>query len=146
MTHAVTLIPYGSLWQVLPHLADSLHKSEFWSRGRASVDDIVRFLYVGQMYLWYVYDSTQVGLQGYLITEVKEYPRKKMLVIQYCAGDTGVLEDSAEVVFNTLERFAKDAGCAGVEFFGRPGWTPHAKKRGYDVQTVVYEKHFGEQT
>lgn len=145
MAYTVSYVPYGKLCYVLPHLVENLHKSELWTKGRASVDDIIRFLYLGQMHLWYVFDPDTQAEDGYVITEVKEYPRCKMLVVQYCAGDIGVLEGSRDVVFNTLERFAKDAGCSGVEFFGRPGWTPHAKQHGYTVRTVVYEKHFGDQ-
>jgi hypothetical protein len=145
MAYAVSLVPFGYLHAVLPQLSAQLQKSEFWTNGRASVDDIIRFLYNGHMQLWIAHVDGQQFL-GYVITEIKEYPRCKMLVMQYCAGDTGSLEDVGDLVFETLERYAKDAGCSGIEFFGRPGWTPHAKKHGCTVQTVVYEKYFGERT
>jgi hypothetical protein len=145
MGYAVSLIPFGYLHAALPQLSHQLQKSEFWTNGRASVDDIIRFLYDGQMQLWLAHIDGQQVL-GYVITEIKEYPRCKMLVMQYCAGDIGSLEDVGDLVFETLERYAKDTGCSGIEFFGRPGWTPHAKKHGCTVQTVVYEKHFGERT
>jgi hypothetical protein len=41
-----------------------------------------------------------------------------------------------------LDRFAKDAGCAGVEFVGRPGWRKQANKYGYSIQSVMYQKLF----
>jgi hypothetical protein len=44
----------------------------------------------------------------------------------------------------TAEKFARDAGCAGVEFIGRPGWRNVAKEQGYEVQSVVYQKFFKE--
>jgi hypothetical protein len=51
------------------------------------------------------------------------------------------VEDS---MHEKADRIARDAGCAGIEFFGRPGWEPHVKKRGYTVKTVVFEKFFDE--
>ena len=47
-------------------------------------------------------------------------------------------------MFEMLEHFAKDAGCSGVEFVGRPGWRMTAKKHGFEVQEVMYQKFLGE--
>jgi hypothetical protein len=44
----------------------------------------------------------------------------------------------------TAEQFAKAAGCAGVEFVGRPGWRKTANEYGYAVQSVTYQKFFEE--
>lgn len=135
------LVPHSFITRTLPHLVKFLEKSEYWSNGRASIDDIVGFLYSGQMNLWVgVYEGGIVV--GYLMTEVKQYPKKKLLNVQYCAADTGVLDKAGEKIFGILEQFARDGGCSGIEFFGRPGWAPHAKSQGFDTRTVVYEKHF----
>jgi hypothetical protein len=140
--YEITLVPFGYLYVVLPRLTPFLDRSEFWTHGRANIDDIIRFLYTGDMHLWVVYEGDFDKIHAYLITEIKDYPRAKMFVVQYCAGDVGVLEAAGDIVFSTIESAAKDAGCAGIEFFGRPGWGPYVKKYGCDVQTVVYEKHF----
>jgi len=144
MTQTVSLVPYGVLYKVLPSLVSHIETSEMWAKGRSSVDDIIRFLYTGQMNLWMVYDESSLDALGYLMTEIKQYPQCSMLVCQYCAGDYGTLAGSGDMVFRTLEQFAKDAGCAGIEFFGRPGWRRHAENHGCTVQTVVYEKYFDE--
>lgn len=140
---SVSLVPFGYYHKVLPSLIRHIEISEMWTRGRAGVDDIIAFLYSGQMNLWMVYEDSRHP-DGYVITEVKQYPRNKMLVMQYCAGDFSVLEKAGDEVFETFERFAKDMGCAGIEFFGRPGWKRHALKHGCSIQTVVYEKYFDE--
>lgn len=142
MALTVTYIPYGQLSYVLPKLVHNLEKSELWTRGRASVDDIVKFLYTQYMQLWAIHDPEHEDIWGYVITELKQYPKCKMLVIQYSAGDYGSLELSGDVVFEELEEFAKAEGCQGIEFFGRPGWRNHARKHGCTAQTVVYEKYF----
>lgn len=122
-----------------------LQKSEMWTRGRAKIKDIIEFLYSGRMHLWLVYDLDEKGVvpYGYVITEVKDYPQCKMLVIQYCAGEKNHMAYVEDRMFQTLESFAKDAGCAGIELFGRPGWTAHVKKYGFNSQTIVFEKYFG---
>ena len=98
MTQAVSLIPYGMLYKVLPSLVGYIETSEMWTRGRASVDDIVRFLYTGQMNLWMVYDESTLEPLGYLMTEIKQYPSRSMLALQYCAGDYGTLLGSGNKV------------------------------------------------
>lgn len=142
MTPKVALIHRGQLCYVLPRILHLLAKSERWTNGRAIIDDIISFLYSGQMILWVAYDEETQTIIGYTITEEKEYPRKKMLVVQYCASEKNKKILVEEQMAATLDRYARDAGCEGIEFWGRPGWGPTAEKFGYSVQTVVYEKHF----
>lgn len=142
MASTVSYVQFGQLNYVLPHLAENLHKSEFWTKGRASVDDIIKFLYTQHMQLFLVHDPEVPVIYGYVITEIKQYPRTKMLVFQYSAGDYGVLDVAGDAVFEELEKFAKAEGCDGIEFFGRPGWRNHAKKHGCTSTTVVFEKMF----
>jgi len=145
MASAVTLVPYGELHRFIPLVTPVIWKSEIMTRGRSSIDDIFKFLFNGSMHLWIVFDDESEKIHGYVMTEIKEYPRCKMLVMQYCAGDNGAIEAAGELVFGTLESFAKDGGCAGIEFLGRPGWAPLAKRLGCTVQTIMYEKYFSEE-
>ncbi len=142
MAQAVTLVPYGVLHTVIPSLVSYLETSEMWTKGRASVDDLIRFLYTGQMNLWLFYDDSTQETLGYVMTEIKQYPQCSMLVFQCCAGDYGTLPDVVSKAFNLIEQFAKDAGCSGIEFFGRPGWRRFAKDHGCTEKTVLYEKYF----
>lgn len=136
----IKLVGPGQLTQFVPDLYRYLRKSEAWTRGRASVDDIVRFLYTKQMDLWVVVDVKTV--YGYVISEIKQYPRCKILVLQYCAGQPGYMNFVDTQMHELLEKFAKDAGCAGIEYFGRPGWRKDARKHGYISESVMYEKMF----
>jgi hypothetical protein len=142
MNLRVSYMPHGILYKVIPQLTEYLLKSEAWTAGRTTVDDIVGFVYSGRMMLWGVYDPETLKIYGYVITELKDYPRCKMLVLQYCAGEPNHMKYAEEEMLAVLERFAKENNCAGIEFFGRPGWSALAKKRGYTTKTVVYEKHF----
>jgi len=140
----VSLVPPGMVSGVIPALLPYLKKSEKWTRGRATVDDILRFVLNGQMQLWIVHEENTI--YGHVVTEIKEYPRCKMLTVQYCAGEPSHMQYVDDEIFNLLDRFAKDAGCTGVEFVGRPGWRKQADKYGFEVRSVMYQKFFKEET
>ena len=140
----VSLVPPGMVSGVIPALLPYLRKTEKWTRGRATVDDILRFVLNGQMQLWIVHEENTI--YGHVVTEIKEYPRCKMLTVQYCAGEPSHMQYVDDEIFNLLDRFAKDAGCTGVEFVGRPGWRKQADKYGFEVRSVMYQKFFKEET
>jgi hypothetical protein len=92
------------------------------------------------MQLWVVVEDNTI--LGHTITEIKQYPQCKMLVVQYCAMEPGTLEKVEDHMQDLAARFAKDAGCTGIEFIGRPGWRNTANKYGYTTQSVTYQKFF----
>ena len=138
----ISLIPFGKVAGLVPALLPYLEESEKWTRGRSTVDDILKAVLTGQMQLWAVHD--QESIYGHVITEIKQYPQCKMLVVQYCAMKPWTMDLVSEKMHEMAERFAKDAGCTGIEFVGRPGWRDVAKQQGYTVQSVVYQKFFKE--
>jgi hypothetical protein len=139
-----SLVPLGMVSNVIPALLPYLKESEKWARGRATVDDILRFVFTGQMQLWIGHKENTI--YGHVITEIKEYPQCKMLVVQYCAGEPNHMQYVDDEIFDLLDRFAKDTGCSGVEFVGRPGWRKQAEKYGFEVRSVMYQKFFKEET
>ena len=138
----ISLIPVGKVSETIPALLTYFKESESWTRGRSNVDDIVRFIINGQMQLWVVFSPEEQKAYGHVITEVKQYPQCKMLVIQYCAGEHNHMQFVEDKMYSALDSFAKDTQCAGIELIGRPGWSKHVKKYGYDVQSVSYQKFF----
>ncbi len=87
----ISLVPYGLIHQVIPGVLSYLKESESWTRGRSTVDDILRFVVNGTMQLWVVFEPEERKIFGHIITEVKQYPQCKMLVIQYCTAGTALL-------------------------------------------------------
>ena len=142
MTYNITYIPYGRLSDMIPSLTRYLYKSEPWTKGRATVDDIVRYLFVGQMQLWAIFEQETLRTDGYVITEIKQYPQCKMFVWQYGAGEPGLIDNTYDLVLGTLEQAAKDSKCDGMEIMGRPGWKRAARKAGFVSEHVMYEKFF----
>lgn len=142
MSYHLCYVPRGILTEVVAQILPYLPKSEDWSLGRSKVDDIVGFLYSNQMHLIGVYNGDTQRMHGYVICEVKQYPQYKMLLMQYAAGEPGVMERVEEKMHQFVENFAKSAGCIGVEFVGRPGWKRTMLKHGYKADTIIYEKFF----
>ena len=140
----MTLVPPGKVVGTLPAIMPYLLESERWTGGRACVDDIARFILNGQMHLWVAHEDNTA--YGHVITEVKQYPQSKFLTVQYCAGEPNHMQHVEDEMFDLLERFAHDAGCAGIEFVGRPGWRKSAAKYGYEMHSVTYQKLFKEQS
>ena len=136
----IDIVPISKLLSVLPTLAPYLEESARWTRGRAIPEDIFRFLLNGQMLLLAVHDKGTV--YGHVICEVKVYPQCKMLTVQYCAGKPHHMQFIEDEMYALLDDLARQAGAAGVEFVGRPGWGKSAKAHGYDVQSVTYQKFF----
>jgi len=138
----LSLVPQGMIHQVAAQVIPYLQESERWTRGRSTVDDILHFVFSGRMQLWVVLDDDQI--YGHLITEVKQYPKCKMFLVQYCAMQPHIMSLIEDKMQELAERYAKEAGCAGIEFVGRPGWSKSMKKYGYDVQSVMFQKFFEE--
>jgi len=138
----IALIPYGSIAGAIPAIMPYLAESATRSRGRSSVDDILGFLFSGQMALWIVFDTDKQEAHGHFITEVKQYPRCKMLVIQYAAMLPNHMQEIEDLMQQYAETYAKDFGCRGIEFVGRPGWRKHAERYGYTAQSVTYQRFF----
>lgn len=142
MSYHLCYIPRGILTEVVAQVLPYLPKSEEWSIGRSQVDDIVGFLYSGRMHLIGVYNNATERMHGYVICEIREYPQYKMLVMQYAAGEPGVMQHIDDKMHDFLDKFARDTGCKGIEFVGRPGWKKSMLAHGYNADTIVYEKFF----
>ena len=136
----VTLVGPGQVSLVLPAILPFLSESAKASRGRATVDDILRHVLNGRMQLWAVHQHGHVC--GHVITEVTQYPQCRMLTVQYTAMQPGTLASVEDLLQHTAHKYAQAAGCAGIEFIGRPGWAKTAKKHGYVVRSVMYQKFF----
>jgi hypothetical protein len=138
----LSLIPHGTFYRVLPALMPYLEESAVRSRGRVVVDDLIRIIVSGEMQLWVVYEEETNQIYGHFMTEVRKYPQTQLLVIQYAAMEPNHMAQIEDQMQEYASRFAKEMGCAGIEFIGRPGWKKHASKYGYEAQSVTYQKFF----
>lgn len=138
----ISYVPIGNIAGLVPALLPYLDKSVKWSAGRVTADDLLRLMLTDMLQLWAVHEGQTV--HGFFGLEVKTYPQCKMLTIQYCAMHTGTLEIVEEEMMRIAEDIAKQSGCAGVEFVGRPGWKKIVDDHDYAIQSVMYQKFFKE--
>ena len=93
--------------------------------------DVVEGVLSGHMQLW-------PGEEGCAVTEIVNYPNKKVLHVFLAAGDlkriTNMHEDAVE--------WGKSQGCNGMSLSGRSGWKKILEKEGWKQQQVVLVKEF----
>ena len=146
MSLDITLIQPGNVYKALVAIGRHLEIAAERSDGRSNPDDLIRLMLAGQYQLWVVYenDTNPLKVLGFFNTEVKVYPQRRMLVVQHCVMDPNHMLEVEDRMQELAERFAKDSGCVGIEFVGRPGWKKHAHKYKYSSHSVVYQRFFEE--
>ena len=95
------------------------------SGGTHTLDDVVQAIIKGEMQFW-------PAPKGCAVTEIVNYPRKKVLHI-FLAG--GEMEQIIDMDDSAVE-FAKMNGCTGMSIAGRKGWKRVLKDKGY-VETFT---------
>jgi len=97
---------------------------------------------IGRYALWVVFDTHSQQPVGFFATEVVQYPQCKLLCIQHCVIDPHYMASVEPRMEELATDFAKNSGCVGIEFVGRPGWRKYSKENGYASHSVVYQKFF----
>lgn len=141
-TLEVTMIPFGAINSMLPAIAGHIQTAADLTAGRCSADDILRFLVNGRYVLWVVYDTGKHTIHGFFATEMVQYPQIRMLSVQHCVVEPHLLEKIEARIEELSARYAKENQCAGIEFTGRPGWKPYAKRKRFHSHNVVYQHFF----
>lgn len=136
----LSLVLMDDLPKTVPLVNGYLQEAAVRTRGRCTLTDLLRMIFNGQYVLWVAFDVETKRVRGCFVTEVKVYPQLKMLAIQHCVVDEHRMAQMEELMQEVASSFARDAGCSGIEFTGRPGWKRHAEKYGYTAQSVAYTK------
>lgn len=116
----------------MTNVVDELIRCKPWleaalelSGGTHTLDDVVQAIIKGEMQFW-------PAPKGCAVTEIVNYPRKKVLHI-FLAG--GEMEQIIDMDDSAVE-FAKMNGCTGMSIAGRRGWKRVLKDKGY-VETFT---------
>jgi len=75
-------------------------------------------------------------VESAIITEVAEYPRKKILRYFLAGGKN--LDNWLEPIQKEIEKFAKNNQCNAIEVAGRKGWL--RKLKGYKQKIFLMSK------
>jgi hypothetical protein len=133
----VSLVPPAMVPDVWNEVAPILNRALKTAGGRYRIDDLFMECFQGQQHLWVAMDNVK-NIIGALTTRFIEYPGRRMLSGQFCAGVR--MRDWQDEMLSTLDSWAKDGGCTGFEMTGRGGWERVLKNYGWRKIAVVYEK------
>ena len=82
-----------------------------YAHGAYDIETIFEGLMDGSLELW---PSENAGA----VTQIVEYPRKKILHIFLAGGDI----EELKVLYTHVELYARQIGCQAITLTGRPGW------------------------
>lgn len=122
----------GFVWStVAPILAQTVERDG----GRRSLHSILRQLVSDQNQLWVVSDVDPIGV---VVTAILLYPHKRVLKVEWLAGER--FSEWAHLI-DVLETYAKEQQCSSVEIAGRMGFARVFKQYGYEVTGFEGTKH-----
>lgn len=96
------------------------------SPGLETIEDIEQGIRECRLQFW-------PGRASAVITEIGQYPRKRVLIVNHAGGDLNELIEMEP----SIAAFARGAGCDLVMGFGRMGWKRIWEKRGYRLGWVA---------
>jgi|TARA_R110000868_G_scaffold73502_1_gene213080 hypothetical protein len=99
------------------------------SGGTHIFDDIAECVKLGTMQFWNADKSCAV-------TEILQYPRKKVLHIFLAGGDKDQIID----MNRSAEEFGKRNGCTAMSLAGRRGWVRSLKTQGWQEMFTAVGK------
>jgi hypothetical protein len=106
-----------------------------YTYGRYTADDIKDSITQYDHHLWVAFEGTDI--KGAVVTNFMFYPRRKYLSLVFCGGME--LKTWKGPMLETLQRFARDTNCNGIESTGRRGWAKVFKNDGYKSMWAAYE-------
>ena len=120
----------------MTNVVDELIRCKPWleaalelSGGTHTLDDVVQAIIKGEMQFW-------PAPKGCAVTEIVNYPRKKVLHIFLAGGEMQQIIDMDD----SAVEFAKMNGCTGMSIAGRKGWKRVLKDKGYEETFTVLGK------
>lgn len=106
--------------------------------GRLSADDVLEHLRAGGMQLWaLVTEEGEPEVVAVLVTEMMQYPSKRVLDLALMGGDH--MEEWLDAL-PVLEEWARGQGIDQIQVHGRRGWK---RVTGYPETAVVLVKDLG---
>ena len=137
----VSLVDPKYLYLILDETLATLGKSVGTAHGRYSMGHIVQEILNGDQHLWVVLDEDSKVISA-LTTKFVSYPGKLLLAGQFLGGEK-IMRWRA-LMLETLERWAIDNNCDGMEMTGRRGFEKVLRPHGWTPEYTVFEKMFEE--
>jgi len=137
----VSLVDHNYVSAIWDQVEPILGKSLLTAHGRYTMKSILREIVNFEQHLWIVFDDDKKIIAA-LTTRFVNYPDKRLLAGQFLGGEK--IMQWRDSMLETLERWAKDNNCDGVEMTGRKGFTKVLAPHGWTPEYTVFEKMFKE--
>ena len=137
----VSLVDHNYVSAIWDQVEPILGKSIATAHGRYTMKSILKEIVNFEQHLWIVFDDDKKIIAA-LTTRFLDYPDKRLLAGQFLGGEK--IMQWRDPMLETLERWAKDTNCDGVEMTGRRGFTKVLAPHGWMPEYTVFEKMFEE--
>lgn len=117
MTATVRLPPLEEIVSHWPQIEAHLQRATSRT-GCYEPIDLLRMAFAGQVGIWLCEGCR--GIDAVFVTEVKQYPRKRILEMLFCGGD--YMRDWIDPAVENIDKHAQEMGCDHIACLGRPGW------------------------
>lgn len=131
----ISLVPSDHVLNVWPAVAGYVQNALEYTDGRYELDDVLDMVAGGGFSLWIAFDDESI--KGCVITQFMQYPRKKFLGCPFVTGDN--FASWKQPMFETLQRYARDTDCVGLEATARLGWARVFKDDGYEAMWQTFQ-------
>lgn len=119
----VSAVPPDGIQFIKDQVLGQLAPVSRYTNGRYLAEDMVRLCEAGSSALFIAFEpdgAERVDVMGAVVVALNQYPRRKVLFVQFVGGDRTRLW--RQNMYELLKRFALDNGCDGIEGVGRIGW------------------------
>ena len=132
----VSMVPPQYLDTCWDKIEEFAEKAAKFTYGRYTASNIRDLIADGEHQLWVAFDEDN-KIKGAVVTNICNYPQRKVLSMTYCGGEN--LVEWKDPMLDLLRRYAKDVGCDGIEAVARKGWAKVFKDDGYKERWVTFE-------
>jgi hypothetical protein len=95
--------------------------------GLYTLNDILDLIADGRM-------QSFVEGESWALTRIAQYPRAKVVEVLAVVGRL----DEARILHDRILIFAAEVGASVIQAYGRTGWMPDARRRGWKVKAKNY--------
>ena len=134
----IAMVPTEGVSKLWPSVEGMISRSLERMPGRYHVIDFYVRAWQGEVALWVAFEKENIEIKGAWMTRIYEVPMGKIMAIEWLGGAD--IHSWEEKAIETMEEYARTVGCSRMEASGREGWTPFAKKHGFEKRAVIYDK------
>lgn len=123
----VSFVPKDLAVEMWPKVRGYIESATTRTGGRYEPEDVLYEVLDGELLLWIAIEGKDVI--GAATTRFMEYPRKKVLMVPFLAGEE--FDKWGDDMLSILRKWASSNDCDMLEACGRPGWARVFKDQGY---------------